>query len=239
MAKKKLARFAEILEFDNVVQAGYDEVFNRKHSLHGKWTEEFFRSDGPVVIELGCGKGEYTVGLARMFPEINFVGVDIKGSRLWKGAKYAYENKMLNVRFLRTRIEFIPSFFDSEEIEQIWLTFPDPQLKKSRKRLTSAGFLNRYRKVLRKRGLVHLKTDSAELYHYTLSVIHANQLEVLEETTDLYNSGRTDEILSIKTFYEQQFLDLGKPIFYLKFRIDSPGEIIEPDEEIVEPDEEK
>ena len=231
MAKKKLARFAEILEFDNVVQAGYDEVFNRNHSLRGKWSEEFFRASLPLVIELGCGKGEYTVGLARMFPEMNFVGVDIKGSRLWKGAKYAYENKMQNVGFLRTRIEFIASFFGIDEVDQIWLTFPDPQLKKSKKRLTSPGFLDRYRKFLKERGVVHLKTDSSELYHYTMSVILTNQLELLEATTDLYNSASTDEILSIKTFYEQQFLDLGKPIFYLRFRINSQDEIVEPDEE--------
>ncbi len=229
MAKKKLARFAEVLEFNNVVQAGVEEVFNRKHRLYGKWSDEFFGRNRPVIVELGCGKGEYSVGLADMFPERNFIGVDIKGARLWKGARYAYRNKMQNVGFIRTRIEFISSFFARDEVDEIWLTFPDPQLKKARKRLTSPGFLNRYRSFLKSAGPVHLKTDSSELYEYTLSVIRFNSLELLENTTDLYGLGLTDKVLSIKTFYEQQFLDQGKPIFYLKFRIDAPGEISEPD----------
>lgn len=230
VAKKKLSRFDEILGFDNVVQAGIDEVLNRKHSLRGRWSDDFFGARRPIVIEAGCGKGEYSVGLARLFPDKNFIGIDIKGARMWKGAKYAFENKMKNVGFLRTRIEFISSFFEKDEVDEIWLTFPDPHLKKARKRLTSACFLNRYRGFLRSGGLVHLKTDSRELHEYTLSVIKTNGLEVLEKTTDLYASERNDEILSIKTYYEQQFLDQGKPISYLKFRLDTSQEIKEPDE---------
>jgi tRNA (guanine-N7-)-methyltransferase len=234
VAKKKLIRFDEILEFENVVQAGTREVFKQKHKLYGRWNESFFGTHKPIVVELGCGKGEYTTGLAAMFPDRNFIGVDIKGSRIWKGAKYALENNMHNVVFLRTRIEFISSFFANSEIDEIWLTFPDPQPKKLRKRLTSARFLNRYREFLRKGGLVHLKTDSLELHDYTLSLIETNGLELAGATRDLYspqNAGLdTREILSIRTYYEQRFLDQGKKISYLKFRLDPSREIKEPDE---------
>ncbi len=230
MAKKKLQRFAEIPKFNNVVQAGVDEVLNNEHRLCGKWGEFFFCSPNPIVIELGCGKGEYTVGLANLFPERNFLGVDIKGSRIWSGARHAYENKMQNVGFLRTRIEMISSFFEREEIDQIWLTFPDPQLKKARKRLTSPAFLNRYRRFLRSGGPVHLKTDSLELHNYTLSVIRANGLELLEATTDLYSSVHAREENSIKTYYETRYLEQGKSICYLKFKVDCLKEIEDPDE---------
>ncbi len=231
MGKKKLLRFKEILEFDNVVQAATDLVAGRKHEYYGKWAEKFFGNHSPLVLELGCGKGEYTTGLAEMNPAINFIGVDIKGSRMWKGAKYAFDNNLTNVAFLRTRVEFISLFFAMDEVSEIWLTFPDPQIKKARKRLTSSLFLNRYRRFLKSGGLVHLKTDSRGLYDYTLSVIRSNKLELLEAETDIYSSGRVSDTLSIKTYYEQQFLETGKPITYLKFRIDSGNEIHEPYEE--------
>ena len=231
MAKKKLARFAEMLQFDNVVQTVAEDVVNRRHQLYGRWAEDFFGSSSPVVLELGCGKGEYTVGLAKMFPGMNFLGVDIKGARMWKGAKYATDNNISNAGFLRTRIELISSFFAPGEIDQIWLTFPDPQLKRARKRLTSASFLNRYRDFLRSGGPVHLKTDSPELHNYTLSLLRANELTVEEATDDLYGRGGTDKILSIRTYYEKQFLEQGKPIFYLRFRLDGAREITEPDDE--------
>ena len=231
MAKKKLARFAEMLQFDNVVQAASEDVVNRRHPFYGRWAEDFFGSSSPVVLELGCGKGEYTVGLAKMFPGRNFLGVDIKGARMWKGAKYATDNSISNAGFLRTRIELISSFFAPGEIDQIWLTFPDPQLKRARKRLTSAAFLNRYRGFIRDGGPVHLKTDSLELHNYTLSLLETNKLVVEEATDDLYGRGGTDKILSIRTYYEKQYLEQGKPIFYLRFRLDSAREITEPDDE--------
>ncbi len=231
MAKKKLARFAEMLQFDNVVQAASEDVVNRRHPFYGRWAEDFFGSSNPIVLELGCGKGEYTVGLAKMFPGMNFLGVDIKGARMWKGAKYATDNSISNAGFLRTRIELISSFFAPGEIDQIWLTFPDPQPRKTRKRLTSASFLNRYRGFMSSGGKLHLKTDSTELHNYTLSLLKANELPVEEATDDLYGRGGTDKILSIRTYYEQQFLNLGKPIYYLRFRLDGAREITEPDDE--------
>jgi tRNA (guanine-N7-)-methyltransferase len=228
VAKKKLSRFAETLELKNVIHAGVDDVFNKKHALSGRWAVEFFGSDKPVVLELGCGKGEYTVGLARMFPSQNFLGVDIKGSRIWKGARFANENNMKNAGFLRARIDFISSFFARGEIDRIWITFPDPQPGKPRKRLTSSMFLNRYRLFLREGGSVHLKTDSRELYDYTLTLIRQNNLEIVVATNDLYNSPIVDEVLSIKTYYEQQYLDQGKPIAFIEFRIDGSEKIEEP-----------
>jgi tRNA (guanine-N7-)-methyltransferase len=232
VAKKKLFRFAEMQTFNNVVHATADDVLNKKHPLYGKWAEKFFVKSKPLVLELGCGKGEYTTGLAELFPELNFLGIDIKGARIWKGAKYANENKLENAGFLRTRIDFISSFFAPAEIDQIWITFPDPQLKKSRKRLTSSVFLNRYREFLKAGGLVHLKTDNLELYNYTLSLIKANGLELLEGTDNLYGSDPAGKILSIRTYYEQRYLDKGMPITYLKFRIDSQDVIKEPESKI-------
>jgi tRNA (guanine-N7-)-methyltransferase len=232
VAKKKLFRFAEMQTFNNVVHATANDVLNKKHPLYGKWAKNFFVKSKPVVLELGCGKGEYTTGLAELFPELNFLGIDIKGARIWKGAKYANENKLDNAGFLRTRIDFISSFFGPGEIDQIWITFPDPQLKKPRKRLTSSVFLNRYREFLKAGGLVHLKTDNPELYHYTLSVIKTNGLELLEATDNLYGSDPAGDVLSIKTYYEQRYLDKGIPITYLKFRIDSEDDITEPEPEI-------
>ena len=230
MAKKKLARFAEMHQFNNVVQAAAEDVVKMKHPFYGRWAEDFFGMPNPVVLELGCGKGEYTVELAKMFPGMNFLGVDIKGARMWKGAKYAIDNSIRNAGFLRTRIELVSSFFAPGEIDQIWLTFPDPQPRKTRKRLTSASFLNRYRGFLRSGGKLHLKTDSAELHNYTLSLLRTNGLPVEDSTDDLYGRGGTDKILSIKTWYEQQFLNLGKPICYLRFRLDGAREITEPDD---------
>lgn len=231
MGKKKLARFAEVAGFSNVVQAGANEAYNSKHRLYGRWAKDFFISPNPVILELGCGKGEYTTELARIFTDINFLGVDIKGARIWKGAKYALENKIHNSGFLRARIEMISSFFAKDEIDQIWITFPDPQLKKPGKRLTSPAFMNRYRTFLKKGGVIHLKTDSTELYDYTMSVIAFNGLRIINSTSDLYGSGLTDRILAIKTFYEQQFLSHGKPITYIRFTLDGTSEILEPDDD--------
>ncbi len=231
MGKKKLQRFKELQGFKNVVQAETGQVYDRKHDLYGKWSGEFFGRSAPLVLELGCGKGEYTVGLAKMFPGKNFLGVDIKGARMWKGARHALENNLPNAGFLRTRIELISSFFAPGEISEIWITFPDPQPKKSSRRLTAPVFLNRYREFLQPGGQLHLKTDSRELYSYTLAVIESNKLELMNKTDNLYAGNEAGKILSIRTYYEQQFLDRGKPICYIKFRIDGNETITEPDEQ--------
>ena len=230
MAKKKLARFAEMDTFNHVVQAEFNEVFQKDYKLKGRWNKDFFRNDNPIILELGCGKGEYTVGLAQQRPEINFIGVDIKGARMWRGAKTALENGMTNVGFLRTRIDLINSFFAPSEISEIWITFPDPQPKKYYKRLTSTRFLGYYQKLLKQNGFIHLKTDSQELFTYTKQLVELNNLETEICTNDLYNAGIADHVLSIKTFYEQQFLQQGKPITYIKFKLDIQKDLEEPEE---------
>jgi tRNA (guanine-N7-)-methyltransferase len=231
MVKKKLQRFADMETFPNVVQPAFDEVFGKDYRLKGNWNRDFFKNDNPIVLELGCGKGEYTTGLARRFPHKNFIGIDIKGSRMWKGARTALAGNLDNVAFLRTHIEMIRSFFSEGEIEEIWITFPDPQLRKKRKRLTSPRFLNTYGEFLKKGGLVHLKTDSTVLYQYTIGLARFNQLKVKINTRDLYHSGIDSDILGIQTFYERQFLDLGMKITYLCFELPDGKKIEEPPEE--------
>lgn len=217
--------------FDHVVQAEFDEVFHKDYKLKGKWASEFFKNDNPIVLELGCGKGEYTVGLAKQNPETNYIGIDIKGARMWRGARTVLDEGIKNVGFIRTRIDLINSFFASGEISEVWVTFPDPQPKKFYKRLTSTRFLGYYQKILEQYGIVNLKTDSQELYHYTKTLVELNKLEKLIDTNDLYNSGIADDILSIKTFYEQQFLEQGKPITYIRFKLDNTIQLEEPKEE--------
>jgi len=231
VGKKKLFRFAEMDTFEHVIQAAFDEVFNKDYKLKGKWASEFFKNDNPIVLELGCGKGEYTVGLARQNPKINYIGIDIKGARMWRGAKTALDEGIKNVAFLRTRIDLINSFFGPEEIAEVWVTFPDPQPKKYYKRLTSTRFLGYYQKFLKNDGIVNLKTDSQELYKYTKKLVELNQLKKYIDTNDLYHSDVVDDILSIKTFYEQQFLEQGKPITYLKFKLNNSVQLEEPEEE--------
>lgn len=222
MGKNKHKRFQENLTFRNLVQPGFDEIFGREYKLKGRWREDFFGNGNPVVLELGCGRGEYTVVLGEMFPGKNFIGIDIKGARLWRGAKTAAENGMPNIGFLRTRIEFINSLFAPGEVDEVWITFPDPQLKKNRvrKRLTSPEFLGRYAQFLRPDAVIHLKTDSRHLHDYTLSVAAHNGLTVEAACADIYGTGYADEILSIKTTYETRFLGEGLPITYLRFRLD-------------------
>jgi tRNA (guanine-N7-)-methyltransferase len=232
--KNKLKKFSEIAELNHVLQPAFEEVFNRKHPLSGRWNSDFFGNKNPVVLELGCGKGEYTVGLASRFPNKNFLGVDIKGARIWRGAIDSCALKLDNVGFLRTRIELIDSFFQQNEVEEIWITFPDPQLKKRRnkKRLTGSRFLNLYRNILIDNGIVHLKTDNQTLFEYTLTLLNYNEIPVLFSTTDLYASTLSDPILEIQTHYEKQFLGMGMPIHYLKFILPQKKEIEElPDEE--------
>jgi len=229
VGKNKLSRFKELEQLDRVFQPPFEDIFGRDYYLKGNWKKQVFNNDNPLILELGCGKGEYTTGLAEQDPLKNFIGVDIKGARLWKGAKYANETNLLNVAFLRTRIEFIHSFFGTEEVDEIWLTFPDPQIKKRRnkKRLTSPRFLNAYRSFLKDKGIIHLKTDSEEMFHYTVDLVEFNKLEVISKTEDLYRSGNPDSFLSIRTFYESQYIAEGKNINYLAFKLPSQRNIIE------------
>jgi tRNA (guanine-N7-)-methyltransferase len=231
MSKNKLAKFADLHTYGHVIELPYSRLINEGFALKGNWNKEFFRNDHPIVLELGCGKGEYTVGLARRFPTKNFIGVDIKGARMWTGAKEVYQNKITNSGFVRTNIELLSHFFAPGEVAEIWITFPDPQMKKTNKRLTSVRFLSLYCEMLQPEGVIHLKTDSDFLYQYTLETIEVNRFPVIVNTDDLYASGLADEILSIRTFYEQQWLDRGKKIKYLRY-IPYGNSLIEPETEI-------
>lgn len=226
-------RFEELKILDRVFQPTIEEVYKKDFHLKGKWKQNVFFNNNPMILELGCGKGEYSLGLARKFPQKNFVGIDIKGARIWIGAKESNIDNIRNSAFLRTRIELINSFFDEEEVDEIWLTFPDPQIKNRRKkkRLTSISFLTNYQKFLRNMGIIHLKTDSESLYSYTLSLLEYNKLKILIQTDDLYNSEVQDDILEIKTFYEKQYLKEGKKINYLKFLLPKNLVIQEPPDE--------
>lgn len=238
MGKGKLAKFADMAEYPHVFEYPYSVVDNVPFEGKGKW-HEFFGNQNPIVLELGCGRGEYTVGLARLYPEKNFIGVDIKGARMWTGATESMREGLKNVAFLRTNIEIIDRFFEPDEVQEIWLTFSDPQMKKVTKRLTSTFFMNRYRKFLVDGGLIHLKTDSNFLFTYTNYMVEKNTLPVEFSTTDLYHSvlaehPDTEEarILSIQTYYEQQWIDRGLNIKYLRFRLPHVGELQEPEVEI-------
>ncbi|MDD6210477.1 MAG: tRNA (guanosine(46)-N7)-methyltransferase TrmB [Bacteroidales bacterium] len=235
MGKNKLQKFDEMSRLPHVFQYPFAVLKEEGFPLKGNWNSHFFKNDHPVVLELGCGKGEYTVGLGTLFPEKNFIGVDIKGARMWSGAKDSFEKKMTNVAFLRTSIELIDHFFAPGEVSEIWLTFPDPQMKKVNKRLTSTRFMQLYRKILVKDGLIHLKTDSPFMYAYTCEMTKVNGFPVKVNTNNLYHSGWNNEILSIKTFYEQQWLDRGLTIKYIQFVCEERERYIEPDIE-PEPD---
>ncbi|MEG2365441.1 MAG: tRNA (guanosine(46)-N7)-methyltransferase TrmB [Alistipes sp.] len=221
MGKDKLRRFAENLTFDCFVQPDFDDIFGKDHPLKGHWHRDFFHNDHPIILELGCGKGEYTIALAERDPACNYLGVDIKGARMWRGAKSATERQMSNVGFVRTRIEFISSFFAAGEIAEIWITFPDPQLrtKRARKRLTAPQFLASYAGMLAEEGKIHLKTDSKHLFAYTQAVIERLHLPCEVANADIYGSGFADEVLSVKTAYEQRFLECGLPITYTRFTL--------------------
>lgn len=232
MGKNKLEKFADMASYPHVFEYPYSAVDDVPFDMKGNWHGQFFKNDHPIVLELGCGRGEYTVGLGRMFPDKNFIGADIKGARMWTGATESLQSEMKNVAFLRTNIEIIDRFFASDEVSEIWLTFSDPQMKKATKRLTSTYFMERYRKFLKNDGIVHLKTDSNFMFTYTRYMIERNRLPVDVMTEDLYHSGMADEILSIKTYYEQQWLDRGLNIKYIKFHLPQAGELQEPDVEI-------
>jgi tRNA (guanine-N7-)-methyltransferase len=243
MGKNKLARWNELGSYGNVIQPETSSIPIEDHHIKGRWNTEMFRNENPVVLELGCGKGEYTTGLALKFPERNFIGIDIKGARMWRGAKTSNEQNLKNVAFLRTRIEFINRFFADDEVSEIWITFPDPHPggTNAGKRLTSPFFLNNYRKFLVNNGLVHLKTDNTELYKYTRAVAEYNDLEIVFATSDLYSFSNEEEpkeeneirvpagiqsgnsflsdLLAIKTHYEKIFIARALKINYLCFRL--------------------
>lgn len=221
MGKDKIRRFQENTGFGCLFQPRFEEIFQKDYLLKGAWNSTVFGREAPICLELGCGKGEYTLALAQKYPHRHFIGIDIKGARLWRGAKTATEESLPNVAFLRTRIEFIESFFGKNEVDEIWITFPDPQLGRERKRLTHPMFLERYRTFMRSGAVIHLKTDSRELYDYTLTLAHQLRYPILQSCPDIYAEqlDREIEILSVRTFYEQQFLAMGKPITYLSFTL--------------------
>lgn len=233
MSKNKLARFAEMKSFPNVIEPEFREVFNKDYRLKGKWHQAVFNNKNPIVLELGCGKGEYTVNLARRYPDHNFIGIDIKGARMWRGAKTALEENIPNAVFLRTRIDFITSFFGEDEVTAIWITFPDPQPKKARKRLVSTKFLTRYQQFIRNNTTIHLKTDNPNVYHYTLAIIHENKLTLLQAENDIHdvNNSELEEVRKIQTFYEKQFLEENKKIKYIAFKLDKHQNLKEPPDE--------
>ena len=222
MPKNKLQKFKELATFSNTIQPEKIILLNDDFKIKGNWHKEF-QNNHPIVLELGCGKGEYTINLAKKFPKINYIGIDIKGSRIWKGAKFANDHKIKNVRFLRTQIEFLPFCFAENEVSEIWITFPDPQIKyrRRRKRLTAINMLNKYKNILKKGSLLHLKTDSQFLHGYTLGVLEKLKSKIILTSHDIYSSNliETNEVLSIKTFYEQKFLKNKQPITYICFQI--------------------
>jgi tRNA (guanine-N7-)-methyltransferase len=236
MSKGKLAKFADMETYENVFQYPYSVVEHVPFEMQGHWHEEYFHNDNPIVLELGCGKGEYTVGLAKRYPDMNFIGVDIKGARMWTGATQAVKEGLRNVAFLRTNIEIIDRFFAPDEVTEIWLTFSDPQMKNPRKRLTSTYFMNRYRRFLIDGGLIHLKTDSNFLFTYTTYMVEKNRLPLILHTNDLYSENSEysefSEAASIQTYYEQMWIDRGLNIKYMKFHLPHDGELVEPDIEI-------
>ena len=232
MAKNKLARFAEMDTLPNVFQPRHAEIFRTDYKLKGAWNQEVFHNNNPIVVEIGCGKGEYTVELAKLYPDKNFIGIDIKGARMWKGAKTAHEENISNVAFIRMYAEMLESAFSPGEVSEIWLTFPDPQMPKARKRLSGSRFLSLYQKITAPNPTINLKTDSLFLYTYTTELIKANQLTEFVNQNDLYGDGYEDKILEIKTFYEKQWLSRGKTIKYIRFSLDNKSPLIEPDVEI-------
>lgn len=221
-SKNKLKRFKENETFDNVIQPSREELTGGDYPLKGNWKTGFFKNDNPIVLELGCGKGEYSVALAEEYPQMNFVGIDIKGARFWRGAKTALEKGLKNVGFVRTQIELIDLLFAENEVDEIWITFPDPQIKykRTKHRLTNSEFLQKYKHILKPGGMVNLKTDSEFMHGYTLGLLHGEGHEVVQANHDVYkNEYSPKEVVGIQTFYEKQYLEQGKPITYIQFKI--------------------
>jgi tRNA (guanine-N7-)-methyltransferase len=234
MSKGKLAKFADMETYENVFQYPFSVVSEVPFDMRGHWNEQYFKNNNPIVLELGCGKGEYTVGLAKRYPHMNFIGVDIKGARMWTGATLALQEGLKNVAFLRTNIEIIDRFFAPNEVQEIWLTFSDPQMKNPRKRLSSTFFMERYRRFLKGNGIIHLKTDSNFLFTYTNYMVDHNQLPVELKTNDLYKQEDQvySEAASIQTYYETMWLARGLNIKYIKFHLPHEGVLEEPNVEI-------
>ncbi|MFV0539669.1 MAG: tRNA (guanosine(46)-N7)-methyltransferase TrmB [Aestuariibaculum sp.] len=221
-SKNKLRRFKENETFNNVFQPSRSELVDEAFILKGHWNKTYFKNNNPLVLELGCGKGEYTVALAEKYPDKNFIGIDIKGARFWRGAKTATENNMPNVAFLRIQIELIEHAFAKNEVDEIWITFPDPQIKykRTKHRLTNTVFLQHYKNILKPNGTVHLKTDSEFMHGYTLGLLHGEGHKVLYANHNVYKQeGSPEEVTSIQTFYESQYLEQNKPITYIRFKI--------------------
>lgn len=223
-------------EFKCVYQYPREELLRNGFPHKGKWNDVVFGNSSPIVLELGCGRGEYTVGLAKATPSRNFIGIDIKGARMWTGASEVEHDGICNAAFLRCEIENIDHFFKSGEVDELWITFPDPQMKKTRKRLTSTRFLELYRKIMAPDGVINLKTDSPFLFEYTRRLAELNKFEVIAVTDNLYESGLADPVTSIKTYYEQQWLSRGKQIKLISFRLPAEGSLIEPEEDDIERD---
>ncbi|MFA8301383.1 MAG: tRNA (guanosine(46)-N7)-methyltransferase TrmB [Hyphomicrobiales bacterium] len=218
--KKKLIRFEENKTFDNLFQLSYKDIEDGMF-LRGKWAKEFFKNDNPIIIEVGCGKGEYTIGLAQRYPDKNFIGIDLKGARLWRGCKTSQEENMKNVAFIRSKAEGLDRYFAPGEISEVWITFPDPQARENRerKRLTSPRFLKMYHEFMTPDGIVNLKTDSELLFFYTLETIHDDNHKLLYGLRDIYDSDLKNEVTEIQTYYEQKWLELGIPINYIQFQL--------------------
>lgn len=221
MPKKKLIHFRENLTFPYLFQPKYEEL-HPSFRLKGSWHDGFFRNDNPITLEAGCGKGEYTVELAARHPDRNFIGIDLKGARLWKGCKQVQQQQLTNVAFIRTLVDHIERFFVPGEIAEVWITFPDPQPKRERRRLTAPVFLEKFSHILIPGGLIHLKTDNEELYDYTIEILQRDRHHLVWGTNDVYHSGTSEDVVSITTFYEKMWLDQGKKIGYLKFCL-GPG----------------
>lgn len=241
MGKNKLRKFADMEQLPNVFQLSYNEILHNGATfpMKGHWHEQYFHNNNPIVLELGCGKGEYAVGLSQRFPDRNFIGVDIKGARMWTGAMEADRIGLRNCAFLRTGISAIPYFFDRNEVDELWITFADPQMKKVNKRLTSTTFLKLYRQILKEDGIVNLKTDSLFLYTYTKLMAEASHLTILMACDNLYEAQLPDHeksLTDIRTFYEQNWLDRGKTIKFLRFRLDNTSTLTEPDVDIEKDD---
>lgn len=221
-SKNKLKRFEENETFINVFQPTREEVVSNSFSLKGKWNSDFFKNNHPIILELGCGKGEYSVGLAERYPNKNFIGIDIKGARFWRGAKTAVDTGLNNVAFIRTQIELINHIFNEKEVDEIWITFPDPQIKykRTKHRMTNSEFLQLYKKILKNEGVVNLKTDSEFMHGYTLGLLHGEGHEVIYANHNVYtNEGSPKEVTEIQTFYEKQYLEINKAITYIRFKI--------------------